>query len=101
MSVDLQFDTIYNSSNKTDKMLLSQMNKPETCICLPSCSCFNESWCFAHTGITSNREYNENVNNCCTYLDCCTWCLEFRTNKYSICKNQTIFYLCCFSIYFT
>lgn len=58
-------------------------------------------WLFRHTGIPTIKEYDNNINNCCTCLDCCTWCLEFHINKYSICKNPTICYLCCFSIYFT
>jgi hypothetical protein len=44
---------------------------------------------------------HKNINNCCTCLDFCTWCFEFRAQKISIlCKKETSCYLCCCSIYF-
>jgi hypothetical protein len=64
--------------------------------------CISDRWCFQHTGLAAVKEYDDSVNTCCVSLDCCTWCLEFRTTKISsICKKQTICYLCCCSIYFT
>jgi hypothetical protein len=63
--------------------------------------CVSDKWCFDHTGLASIREYDKNINNCCTCLDFCTWCFEFRTQKNSIlCKKDTNCYLCCCSIYF-
>lgn len=63
--------------------------------------CISDKWCFQHTGLAAVKEYDDSTNNYCISLDCCTWCLEFRTTKISwICKKNTICYLCCFSIYF-
>jgi hypothetical protein len=93
---ELQSDTLYNVVENSDKSLLRPPND-NYLIC---CCCITEKWCFDHTGISGNREYDDTVYNCCTCLDCCTWCLEFRIKKYSICIKQTNFYLCCCSIYF-
>jgi len=91
-----QTETLYNPViNSNDTTPTSSKNKY-----ILSCSCITEKWCFEHTGIAGIKEYNDNVSNCCTCLDCCTWCLEFRTRKYSICEKQTACYLCCCSIYF-
>ncbi len=94
---ELESNTLYNAVRNSDKTLLT----PSKDKCIVGCCCMNEKWCLRHTGIPVIKEYDENVNNCCTCLDCCAWCLEFRINKCSICKNQTNCYLCCFSIYFT
>ena len=65
------------------------------------CCCYTiDMWCNEHTGLAIINEYDNNVNNCCIFLDCCTWCIEFRRDKYEICNNQTICYFCCCSIYF-
>jgi len=65
------------------------------------CCCLTDQWCFQHTGLASIKGfYDNNSDTCCICLDYCTWCLEFRTRKYSICKKQTVCYLCCCSIYF-
>lgn len=93
---DQQSDTLYNVVRNSDKILL----RPSEDKYMISC-CISEKWCFDHTGLSAIKEYDKNTNNCCTCLDCCTWCLEFHTKKYSICKNETICYLCCLSIYFT
>ena len=88
--------TLYNLARNSDKFLLTPSENKYLFGC-----CISEKWCFEHTGIASIRIYDENTNNCCICLDCCTWCLEFRTKKLSICKKQTNCYLCCCSIYFT
>jgi hypothetical protein len=66
-----------------------------------NCCCISDKWCFQHTGLAGVKEYDDIANNFCICLDCCTWCLEFKTTKIScICKKNTICYLCCCSIYF-
>lgn len=84
-----------NAFRNSDKIILTPSENKYLIGC-----CITEKWCFNHMGIASIRSYDKNINNCCTCLDCCTWCLEFQTKKCS-CKNQTICYLCCCSIYFT
>ncbi len=65
------------------------------------CCCITNRWCFEHTGIPLiSKEYDESNYNCCTCLDCCSWCLEFKFNKCSLCVKQVNIYLCCFTIYF-
>ena len=64
------------------------------------CCCVTDKWYFDHTGLASIKEYDNTVNNCCVWLDCCTWCLEFRITKSSVCEKPVICYLCCCSIYF-
>jgi hypothetical protein len=64
------------------------------------CCCITDKWYFEHTGLASMKEYDNTINNCCVWLDCCTWCLEFQTRKYNVCEKPTICYLCCCSIYF-
>jgi hypothetical protein len=93
---DQQSDTLYNSVRNSDKILLSSSEDKYILCC-----CISEKWCFEHTGVAIIKEYDQEVNNCFTCLDCCTWCLEFHTTKSSICKKQTNCYLCCCSIYFT
>lgn len=94
---ELQSNTLYNAVRNSDKIML----KPPEDKYILSCCCITEKWCFEHTGLAIIKEYDKNVNNCCKCLDCCTWCLEFRAKKYSICTKQTNCYLCCCSIYFT
>jgi len=88
--------TLYNSIENSSGLISIPSEKKY----IMSYCCITEKWCFQHTGVAAIREYDKNINNCCICLDCCTWCLEFQTNKYSICKNQSICYLCCCSIYF-
>lgn len=64
------------------------------------CCCINEVWCFNHTGISALRGYDTNINNYCTCLDCCSWCLVFNCRKTSICEKETNCYICCCTIYF-
>ena len=89
-------DTLYNAVRNSDKLLLTPSQDKYMLGC-----CISEKWCFNHTGIASIREYDKNINNYCICLDCCTWCLEFRRQKMSICSKQTNCYLCCCIIYFT
>ena len=89
-------DSLYNAVRNSDKLLLTPSEDKYMLCC-----CISEKWCFNHTGIASIREYDKNINNCCICLDCCTWCLEFRRQKMSICSKQTNCYLCCCAIYFT
>ena len=89
-------DTLYNAVRNSS----GKISKPYKNKIMLNCCCVTEKWCFQHTGLAGIKGYDDNLNNCCTCLDCCTWCLEFRTNKYSICQRQTAFYLCCCSIYF-
>jgi hypothetical protein len=89
-------ETPYNSSINSDKLLINPSNDKY----FISCCCITEQWCFEHIGIPIEKEYDDTVYNCCTCLDCCTWCLEFQIKKCSICVKQTNLYLCCCSIYF-
>ena len=90
-------DTLYNAVKNSDKLML----RPSEDKYFINCCCISEKWCFDHMGIASIREYDKNINHYCICLDCCTWCLEFRIKKMSICKKETNCYLCCCSIYFT
>lgn len=65
-----------------------------------SCCFISEKWCFEHSGIAGFKHHDETKNNCCVYLDCCTWCLEFRCKKLSICSKEMNCYMCCCAIYF-
>jgi len=69
----------------------------EICDC---CFCLNEKWCFNHVNINGFKQYDKNTNNCCTCLDCCTWCLEFKFQNTQLCVKPTNIYLCCCVIYF-
>lgn len=91
-------DTLYNAVRNSDKLILTPSEDKYFINC---CCCISEKYCFDHMGIASIRDYDKNINNCCICLDCCTWCLEFRIKKMSICKKETNCYLCCCSIYFT
>jgi hypothetical protein len=93
---DIENDKLYKTVDNSNKFILIPSEDKYLLGC-----CISEKWCFKHTGIAAIRNYDENINNCCVYLDCCSWCLEFQITKYSICKKQTICYLCCCSIYFT
>jgi len=64
------------------------------------CFCVSDKWCFKHQGISAYKNYDKNDCLCCTYLDCCSWCLEFKQKKNSLCKYKTICFFCCFSITF-
>ena len=92
---ELQSNTLYNAARNSDNLILLEDKTPVGCCCI------SEEWCFNHGGLPSLKIYDKNANNCCTCLDCCSWCLEFRRKKMSICKKQTNCYLCCCSIYFT
>lgn len=94
---ETESNTLYNAVRNSDKIKLNLPSKDKHLICC----CISDKWFFEHTGIASISIYDENTNNCCICLDCCTWCLEFHSQKYTICKNKTICYLCCCSIYFT
>ena len=54
-------------------------------------------WLFFHSSPASYRIYDENTNYCCSYLNCCSWCLEFRYKENLFCKKNTICFLCCIS----
>ncbi len=88
----------YKTFTNSDEDLSSKSSEDKYTL---SYCCITDKWYFEHTGLAGIKEYDDSVNNCCVCLDCCTWCLEFRTNKTCICKKQTICYLCCCSFYFT
>jgi hypothetical protein len=88
-------ETLYNACINSEKKIITQSeNKYTLCCC-----CITNKWCFQHTGLTAVKDYDNTANNYCICLDCCTWCLEFRTRKYDICEKPIICYLCCCSIY--
>ena len=62
--------------------------------------CISDKWLFEHSGIAWFKMYDETENNYFLCLDCCTWCLEFRCNKWSICEKGMNCYLCCCVLYF-
>jgi hypothetical protein len=97
---DLQSDTLYNAVRNSDKISLNKSNDHTNDKYLIPCCCVTDKWCFEHSGIAIPKQYSETEFNCCTCLDCCTWCLEVKIQKYSICVKQTNCYLCCCSIYF-
>ena len=86
---------LYQSSKNIDSRLLHSTDDKHLLCC-----CISYKWCFDHSGIAITKQYSDNEYNCCTCLDCCTWCLECQTKKCSICIKQTNLYLCCCSIYF-
>jgi hypothetical protein len=90
-------ESLYNAVTNFDNNLLAQSEYKY----FIKCCCISEKWCFNHIGIATISEYDESINNYCTCLDCCTWCLEFRFEKMSTCKKETNCYLCCCVIYFT
>ena len=90
-------DTLYNAFTNSDKIYL---NKQPTENYLIPCCCITDKWCFDHSRISINTDYDEREFHCCTCLDCCTWCLEFKIKNCSICSKKTNLYLCCFTIYF-
>jgi hypothetical protein len=93
---DLPSETLYRATISSENFGFTKVrNKKKICCCI------SETWCFKHSGIPGFKEYDENKNNCCTYLDCCTWCLEFNLSKKITCFKETNCYLCCCAIYFT
>ena len=90
-------DTLYNIVRNSNNSVLVPPSKDKYLLCC----CISEKWCFDHTSISVRNEYNKNDNNCCVCLDYCTWCLEFRNKKMSLCSKNMNCYLCCCVIYFT
>ncbi len=88
--------TLYQIAiNNDGEMLFSREDKSMICCCI------SNKWLFEHSGIAGFTTYDENKNNCCTCLDCCTWCLEFKLRKPINYMKDTNCYICCFAIYFT
>jgi len=83
-------ETLYQASVNSDSIIFIKSTKKKMCCCI------TEQWCFEHSGIASFANYDE--NSCCTCLDCCSWCLEFRCKKICCFKNK-IFYVGCCTIY--
>jgi hypothetical protein len=84
----LQSKKIKESS---EKLLPPSENKYIIC-------CFSEKWCFKHQGLPIIKEYDETYCLCFRFLDCCTWCLEFKQKKTFICYKKTVCFICCCSI---
>jgi hypothetical protein len=89
-------DTLYNIVRNSNNSVLVPPSKDKYLLCC----CISEKWWFDHTSIPVINEYDKNDHNCCICLDCCTWCLEFRVKKKSICSKNINCYLCCCVIYF-
>jgi hypothetical protein len=89
-------ETLYTESISSETMSLNPSKEKYTLCC-----CISDKWCFEHSGIAGFKQYDEHKNNCCTCLDCCTWCLEFKFKKPMNCIKDTNCYICCFTIYFT
>ena len=62
--------------------------------------CFSNKWCFDHTNPAAYRIYDEDDYLCCTFFDCCSWCLEFQREKSLCCKKNVVCFMCCCSISF-
>ena len=88
-------ETLYQASINYDSTVFIKPNKIKTICC-----CISQKWCFEHSGIAGFKYYDENKNNCCTCLDCCSWCLEFRFKKMPIFSKEMSCYMCCCAIYF-
>ena len=95
---DIERVTLYNTIQNSKTILSDSLDDDDF---INYCFCLNEKWCFNHIGINAFKEYDNNVINCCTCLDCCTWCLEFNIRGCAICYKPLHLYLCCFTIYFT
>jgi hypothetical protein len=91
----LSNETLYQASINSDSIIFIKPTKKKVCCCI------TDQWCFEHSGIAGFNNYDEDKNNCCTCLDCCTWCLEFKFKKPLNCIKDTNCYICCFAIYFT
>lgn len=89
-------ESLYQVSRKSESLLTRPSEKKYILCC-----CISEKWCFEHSGIAVIKEYDENKNNCCKCLDCCTWCLEFKFKKPCNCIKDTNCFICCCTIYFT
>jgi len=64
------------------------------------CCCFSEQWFFQHHGLSAPKEYGKNDCLCFTCLDCCSWCLEFKQQRFFLCKERTFCFLCCITFIF-
>jgi hypothetical protein len=65
------------------------------------CCFITEKWCFKHQGLSAYKNYDDNDCLCFEFLDCCSWCLEFKQPRINwVCKEKTICFMCCFSITF-
>ena len=85
-------ETLYQAARNIDTRLLKPVKNKTVCCCI------SEKWSFEHSGIATFKQYDE--NSCCTCLDCCSWCLEFRCKKICCFKNKICYVGCC-TIYFT
>ena len=85
-------ETLYQASRRP--ILIKQPKNKKCC-------CITDQWWFEHSGIAGFNNYDEDINNWCTCLDCCTWCLECKIKKPVCCIKETNCYICCFVIYFT
>jgi len=81
-----------NLSSVSAKLLPPSENKY---IC-----CFSEKWWFKHQGVPLNKEYDETDCLCFQFLDCCSWCLEFKQKRNCLCRQRTFCFLCCCTITF-
>lgn len=74
-------------------------DKSNKCSCYNCLCCKNEclKWLFFNSSPAAYYLYDENTNYYCTFLDCCSWCLEFRYKENVICKKNTVLFLCCVS----
>lgn len=95
-SVVLSESSESNMSKETQQINKSNENTMDkTFIC-----CFSNRWWFKHTNPAIYTNYDENYCQCCKFLDCCTWCLEFRNKKCLCCKNNVVCFMCCCTITF-
>ena len=77
-----------------------KLNEDNIIMDKPFIRCFSNKWCFQNLTPCANKTYDEKDYLCCTYLDCCTCCLEFHQKKSKCCKNNVVCFMCCCSITF-
>ena len=87
-------ETLYKASTDSQIKLLRPSEDKYMCCCI------TYEWCFNHSGIAAFKEYDDTKINCCTVLDCCSWCLEINIHK-RCCIKDINCYLCCCVIYYS
>jgi len=100
------------SKQQNTKLLAPQENNTPYCsckfgccsYCYYCCCCINNEamkFHFFHSAPASfNNTYFETDKTYCLCLDCCSWCLEFRSKKTCLCGERTICFAgCCLFIF--
>jgi hypothetical protein len=97
---DISLKSILLSDEQHNRLISLNTEKTKYCPCW-CCSDDALLWCFFNSSPASIYTiYKDSDKKCCTCLDCCSWCFEFRVNKNCCIREDTICFLCCCSIVF-